>query len=655
MKKIVSIIIAIVLSNIVIAQNAPFVLKASVAKNKQTQKVSVQIKFINYTDVISNYSINVFRREASTGWQKINTTAIEKVSASKQSPFATDKSYQRYANFALRKIEPDKEKNTKAFAGIALLKDNKMAEYAGCYFEDKNVDAGKTYQYKITNANKPDEDLATTISITTNITLQKINDFSYKQSVQNILLNWQLQEDFFSYNIFRKAAGENEELLLTKTPIIVANVKEKVKDPILFVDANLPAGKKYNYHVIAYDVLGNEIAASDNLNVTVKDLIMPTAVTNFTNERKGKSFILNWQPTTDKKCIGYNVYRNTEENTTYKKVNNTILAATANSFTDNIPADATAYTYYIESVGNNGNTTKSMESKAVMPDITAPSKPTQIKAIATPGIITLTWQANKEKDVKGYWIYRATTKKNGYFNIIHEQLVTTNSFIDTLPKTSKNDFVYKIQAVDFAYNKSEMSDTVTLNLPDITPPSTVQNIEAQLNNNLVTINWSKAIDEDAAGYSIYKVTDMQTKNGVKLNTQLLQNTKFEDKNIESNGSVIAYYVTVTDKSNNVSEPSALTYITLPLDTTQQIAVSNLAIQKNEEEKTITLSWRNGAQKIDGFMVFRKSSEEENFVAISDLITANNFKDNTVESRLTYEYYIRTYFTNGSYKNSTIIK
>lgn len=655
MKKIINLIVTIVFSNIIMAQNAPFVLKASVAKNKQTQKVSVQLKFINYTDVVSNYSINVFRREATTGWQKVNTTVIEKVSASKQSPFANDKSYQRYANFVLRKIEPDKEKNTKAFAGIALLKDNKMAEYAGCYFEDKNVEAAKTYQYKITNANKADEELAAPISITTNSNLQKINDFSYRQSVQNILLNWQLQEDFFSYKIFRKSATENEEVLLTKTPLIVANVKEKVKEPILFVDANLLAGKKYNYHIIAYDVLGNEMATSDNLSVVVKDLIMPTAVTNFTNERKEKSFILKWQPTNDKKCIGYNIYRNTEENITFKKVNNTILAATANSFTDNITADATAYTYYIESVGNNGNTSKSIESKAVMPDITPPAKPTQIKATVTPGIITLTWQANKEKDVKGYWVYRATTKKSGYFNIIHEQLITTNSFIDTLPKTSKNDFVYKVQAVDFAYNKSEMSDTVMLNLPDITPPSTVQNIEAQLNNNLIAINWSKAIDEDVAGYSIYKVTDMQTKNGIKLNTQLLQNTSFDDKNIETNGNVIAYYVTVTDKSNNVSEPSAFTYITLPLDTTQQVAVNNLAIQKNEEEKTVNLSWRNTAQKFDGFMVFRKSSEEENFVAISDLITATNFKDNNTETRLTYEYYVRTYFTNGTYKNSAIVK
>lgn len=656
MKNIITILTFLSINTIALAQTNLFVVKYSVAKNKQTSKVMVQLKFINYTDIISNYSINVFRKDAVTGWQKINTSPIVKAIASKESPFANDKSYQHYANFALRKIELDKEKNTKAFAGVALLNDNKMAEYAGCYFEDKNVEEGKTYQYKITNATKADEVLAEIITATASISNKKINDFSFKQQKQNILLNWQIQQDFFSYSIYRKTEGSSENLLLNKKPFTISERKEKIENPINYADLNLTPNTTYTYTLVAYDVLGNIVATADALKVVVKDLQMPEAVTAFTNERKGKSFILSWKPTLDKKCVGYNVYRNTDEDTIYKKVNASVLPIISNSFTDNVPTDGTAYSYYLESVGSNGNKTKSMISKAVMPDITAPAKPANVKGTTQPGFTTITWAANKEKDVKGYWVYRATTKKKGYFNIIHERLITGTSFTDTLPKTSTNDFIYKIQAVDFAYNKSEMSDTVVLNLPDVTAPNRVQAIEAQLNNNKVTINWSKAIDEDAIGYSLYKIINNEPRNVVKLNNLLLQDTKFIDNDIENNGNVIAYYVTVADRSNNISEPSAMVYIALPTDTTLQDAAKNVVVLKNAEDKSNTITWAsNNTKKIEGFMVFRKSTEEENFVAISELINTTSFKDNTTDARVSYEYYIRTFFTNGTTKNSIVTK
>ena len=136
---------------------------------------------------------------------------------------------------------------------------------------------------------------------------------------------------------------------------------------------------------------------------------------------------------------------------------------------------------------------------------------------------------------------------------------------------------------------------------------------------------------------------------------LLQETKFIDRNIEKNGNTISYFVKVFDKSNNVSEASALAFIVLPVDTTSQIPASNIVITKNTENNSNSISWKNDPKNIEGFMVFRKTSEEEDFVSVSDLITSTSFIDVSIENRLTYQYYIRTFFKDGGFKNSVFVK
>ncbi len=136
---------------------------------------------------------------------------------------------------------------------------------------------------------------------------------------------------------------------------------------------------------------------------------------------------------------------------------------------------------------------------------------------------------------------------------------------------------------------------------------------------------------------------------------LLQETKFIDRSIEKNGSTISYFVKVFDKSNNVSEASALAFIVLPVDAKLQIPASNIVVTKNTENNSNSISWKNDAKNIEGFMVFRKTSEEENFVSVSDLITSTSFNDVSIENRLTYQYYIRTFFKDGGFKNSAIVK
>ncbi len=659
MKKIISLFIITVLvnSNTNTVNAQVLKLAASVSKEKATQKLMVKMKFIDTVNVVSNYHINVFRKEGNGDWIKITTEPIAKTPVTTSDNVnAKDPSFKRYANFVLRKQNDAKEKNVKGFAGLLLLNDNKMAEYAGCYFEDKNIVTGKTYEYKLTDADKNDADLSRSIKINTALTNQPaVTNLSSAQHQQNILLNWKKEEQHYAYKIYRKNANATAPVLLTVKPMIAASVKGKNNNSFTYIDTGLKAGSIYYYQVAALDVLNNETALSEPLKVVVKDLTLPKTVTGLTNERKKKTFQLTWETVKEKNCSGYNIYRANEGDSTFKKINKQLLAVNTSSFIDSTVTEKKVYNYYVESISNTGITAKSLITMAVMPDVTPPAKPTGVKGTAAPGVTNITWSPNKEADVKGYWVYRSTNKNKDYFNLITEKPITATSFTDSLPVNSKNDYVYSIQAVDDSYNKSEMSDTVIVLLPDVTPPLAIQNVEAQLIEKEVALSWQASADNDVIGYNIFRATDTANTKFEKLNKQPLTQTSFKDKDLSLQGTTIAYYITAIDKSNNVSEPSKPAYLVIAIDTAFMKNAEAVSVSKDATDSSIHITWRSAAQNVSGFIVFRKSNNQENFTAISPLLMGTNFKDETPQPGEVYEYYIRIHFTNNSFKNSVVSK
>ncbi len=655
MKKIINILVLTAAINCsCIGLNAQSLkLAASASTDKTSQKMTVKMKFIDTVNVVSQYRINVFRRESNGNWVKLTAEPITKtIVAAGENYSDKDQSFKRYANFMLRKPNTDKEKNLKGFAGLMLLNDNKMAEYAGCYFEDNTVTAGKIYEYKLADADKNDADISTPIKVSTSTNAQiAVSGLSFMQQDQNILLNWKKEEQHYAYKVYRKSSSTATPTLVTTKPLLPATVKGEVANAFKYADTGLKAGSTYYYQVAAMDILNNETALSEPLKITVKDLTLPKVVTNLINERKKKTFELRWQATKDKNCTGYNVYRNSEADVSFKKINKQLLVPTATSFIDSNVAEKNAYAYYVESISPAGVKANSIVTKAVMPDVTPPAKPSGVRGISAPGMTHITWNANKENDVKGYWVYRSTNKSKDYFNLVTEKPVTSTSFTDSLPVTSKNDYVYRIQAIDESYNKSEMSDTVILLLPDVTAPLPVQMVDASLTEKAVTVSWQKAADEDVVGYDVFRSVEGPTEKYEQLNKQPLTQLNFVDRDSLHQGSTITYYITAMDRSNNKSMPSKPALIVVPIDSASMKPVENLTISKNEKDSSANITWRSGAQNVSGYIVFRKSSSQDNFVAISPLLSSSSFKDENVVTGETYEYYVRTYFSNNSFKNS----
>lgn len=613
------------------------------------QGLVVQLKVIDTVNIVNNEQLNIFRREPGGNWKKINTIPLVRLPLVKGQDYAAkDKSLKRYANFMWRKPSTgSQEKNVKAFTGIFLLNDNLFAQYAGCYYEDKTAIPGITYEYKLTDAAKSDKDVSKPVTVTVAANTGKpVTGVSVTQQQQNIFLNWQADNNYYAYRVYRRSSPDAKAVLISAGPVAATQIKGK-EQPYKFADTSVSAGTWY-YQVAALDMLNNESAMSEPLKVTVKDATLPKAVMNFRNDRVKKTFRFTWEPVKDKNCTGYNIYRNSEADPVYKKVNTQLLPATTSTYTDAPAADKSVYQYYIESVGKNGNVAPSQISLAVLPDMTPPAKPMHLKGVSRPALAILSWDRGAESDLKGYWIYRASNRKKESMVLLNDQPVTTNSFKDSLPLVSDNEYVYCIQAVDNGYNKSPLSDTIIITVPDVTAPHIVQGLDAEARPNAIAIKWRPSPDADVVGYTIYRSDDSAAQRFRPLNTRPLRELQFTDA---GSSSLLHYYVTATDKSGNVSQPSRIIAVIGMPDTTGYLPAQALSVVRNERDSSVIITWRTLAKNPKGFIVFRKSREEENYTPISPLLTEMRFTDRTTQEGQSYSYYIRTYFGSAVFKES----
>ena len=91
-------------------------------------------------------------------------------------------------------------------------------------------------------------------------------------------------------------------------------------------------------------------------------------------------------------------------------------------------------------------------------DTEAPAKPAGLTAKAQPASVKLTWQANTDKDLRGYNIFKRDASSVEGWSVIARD-VKTASFVDNNCRPGHT-YLYKVKALDEALNLSEASETV---------------------------------------------------------------------------------------------------------------------------------------------------------------------------------------------------
>jgi hypothetical protein len=81
------------------------------------------------------------------------------------------------------------------------------------------------------------------------------------------------------------------------------------------------------------------------------------------------------------------------------------------------------------------------------------------------------------------------------------------SYTDVLPGTGRNRFVYKVQAVDKASNRSPLSAGLVVRLIDVVPPRAPVLTRVYGGDRQILLSWAKNREPDLALYRLYRTED----------------------------------------------------------------------------------------------------------------------------------------------------
>jgi hypothetical protein len=228
---------------------------------------------------------------------------------------------------------------------------------------------------------------------------------------------------------------------------------------VLWSDSGLKYGKMFAYRVRAYGIGGAVSAYSAEVRIVpLLSLAPPKRVTG----KAGDSVVeLSWDPVTTlsdgsayQGFVGYNVYRGTEPGRQEKAPRNKEPVRT-NAYRDSVANDRTFY-YLIRAVDGPAPSGKesldSDEVSATAKDLTPPAQPTGLTVVPGIGRVFLTWNENREGDLAGYQVYRAT-KSGGEYERLTEKPIFRTTYSDTSVKQGMT-YYYTVTAMDKSGNES---------------------------------------------------------------------------------------------------------------------------------------------------------------------------------------------------------
>ena len=198
------------------------------------------------------------------------------------------------------------------------------------------------------------------------------------------------------------------------------------------------AGVNYDYNDNVYVVS----------NMRPENPAAPAGLAAFVRPAGG--FQLAWQPNSELRTTGYNVYRSLNASSGFAKVNTAPVAGTV--YDDVTASRGGTYFYRVTAVDNWGG--ESAASNVVRTDVTPPAPVLGLAATAQPDSILLSWTANTDADLVGYRVLRSDLADGIYTNLSGAVPITVTTFTDN---QSPGGFTwhYRVVAVDANGNESE--------------------------------------------------------------------------------------------------------------------------------------------------------------------------------------------------------
>ena len=656
MKKTLVLLTLTILSISGFAQNLDsrvLVRNAGIVNGRQAISIKWYTKELYYPE-----GVILYRKEGGGEWQKLVDKPIKKQEGLSDSEYKKDQDLHFFVPLMAKREE------IKGFVLINVLvktfESEVFSKFIGIQYDDTTAIVGKRYAYKVTKVKGATETLiGETLPLTAGgETIEgPVQDITVKADTNKVVMKWRIELNrFYAVNIYKESAN-NDFIKMNATPVMISEYKDslgrKHYPNVFFMDDSLNPGI-YNYQLTGVDFFGKETKRSETFKAEVKDLIPPPPPEDLSDSINNLSVVLHWKNTISKDIAGVNVYRSVKSDGPFIKLNSSLLPLIANSYTDKVEK-AGPYYYYVTSADAAGNESRSYTIFSEVHDIVPPVKPAGLIVKVDTGKIHLSWQKNKESDLMGYRIFRTINKEDkNNFILLNAEPIKENNFTDKLPKNAKNKFLYKVIAMDSSFNKSEASEVVSVQMPDIIPP--VKPLLKRLTNTeqTILIEWIPNKDADLRGYDLYRSTNKGSYAKINKEHISLKETKYTDKNIESAAHYF-YYLIAIDSANNFSQPSNVIegYNNFGM---LDSGPKDLKAKYREDKKDIHLSWKqNSPKEAFTYLIYKKEEGNPQMAPLSGQVKNNEYYDKDIKLGKSYYYEVRAFDKAGNIARSETVK
>ncbi|MDE0773055.1 MAG: fibronectin type III domain-containing protein [Salibacteraceae bacterium] len=612
---------------------------------------------------------NVYRKTENSDWQKLNNSPLlwndtEIVRIAQSSPDVT------MFNGVFQKISVAEfqESVASVFALQKAFKNNEFALAIAVGFIDENPLSGTTYTYKLNAIENGQEVEMDQLQITA-------GNYENVAPPQNIIvdrkkrkINFNFQTEplrYFGIKILRTGSdGSNDTITGKETYPVQQDIDENGKmlpwPKHLFIDRNIDKDLSYTYQFFAIDYFAEMSPSTGEIKSNSIDFDPPQEAFGLDFKIDTQRITLTWILVDDPDRVGINVYRYNDPNGDSIKLNLTPINKNKLSFEDNV-SEFRTYFYKVGVFDAAGNEIISTPTMIQVRDIIPPLPPTGLKTSTDTGMVNLSWKASKEKDLKGYVIYKVIdngTNNDEEYTMVNPSTINGTNYTERMSKNVKNTFHYVVVAVDTSWNYSNYSVLSIAELPDHVPPVKPFIKIIKKTEKAILITWIPNKDEDLRGYNIFRKVVGDTSNNLeKLNGRPINisYSSYEDKLFEA-GTLYSYLLQATDSSNNKSELSEAFQIqTSGTRKEETIELKSFSVKKKRRGKIVSLKWTAAPEEfIEGYVLYRTIKSEKRLEPYTGLLNNTTFNDKSITEGTSYKYQLRLYSKAGDVVRSKII-
>lgn len=544
------------------------------------------------------------------------------------------------------------------FMSVALMADwdAQTATAVGWRFEDKTVEKGKRYIYRLIKPQSKSHvadtcgTLATTFEKESPPSVPPVN---FKGGERAVTLFWQKPLPMFGFSgyfIERSDDGGKTFKRTTNTPRVFLDQSQT--DSLsngmeYFVDSVATNDQLYHYRVLGLDAFG---LLSEPSNVVIAqgvDLTPPLPPIDVTLQQLDDHTVrIMWQEKTPlpPDFGGYLVSKSPVLDDGYVPMTNKILPRGTTKWIDSTATGNTPTYYRITAIDTNFNVSHAQPAYLFYKDEKPPAPATQLTGtIDTFGQVTIRWKAPADGDILGYTVERANDSTHVGTPVTKGFLAEPVFYDSIYLKTLSKKIYYRVRAVDLSRQSSPPSAWLELKKPDLIPPMPPVITSFVVSDSSVTFSWTPSPSEDVQKLILMK---KHADGGFEKWQEVTPSVSTTLDKAVTAKNWYEYALIAVDSSGLSSEMSFPLRVRVYPSNRSPEFVTSLKATLADNKSTISLSWNNASSNEKRFLLYRniEGSGWEIYQALDG--KANEFSDKDIKSKRNYQYAIKTILKDG---------